>query len=203
MCVIVLKFVNYRYNFVYPMFMAMVSESTWIVSFPLMFALARRYNVPLRIPTKQQFIIYTIIGFGFALSKTLTSYSETILPGSIFSIISSSDIVFNLWFSRLILKRKITRWHLAAIVLLIAGVLPNALSDVVIGSKDKAATDRAEQVTGVSLTLALGLAFIGIAEVSCNLITFPSTHNHLCGPFMTIVVRVCVCVCLCLFFFQL
>lgn len=57
-------------------------------------------------------------------------------------------------------------------VLLLVGVLPNALSSVVIAAQHQSSTKRAEQITGIGVTIALILAFFGISEVHST------THLH-------------------------
>lgn len=86
------------------------------------------------------------------------------LPGSVYAILSSLDILFNGVFSRIVFGKRLSNTNTIAVLLVIAGVLPNALTSVVIADKHRDATDKAIDVTGLALAVAIPVAILGIAE---------------------------------------
>ncbi|SPQ93447.1 unnamed protein product (mitochondrion) [Plasmodiophora brassicae] len=165
LCIVTVKFINYRYEFVLPMMWAMLSETTWIASIPLFFLFNR--TRPRRIsfiPPLRILSVCALIGTGYSISKTIISYSENVLPGSVYAILSSLDILFNGVFSRIVFGKRLSNTNTIAVLLVIAGVLPNALTSVVIADKHRDATDKAIDVTGLALAVAIPVAILGIAE---------------------------------------
>jgi hypothetical protein len=162
----------------------MLSEATWIVSFPMFFAFRRKGSTRKFLPSGKIIAICAVIGFGYAMSKSAISYSESksilenrqfllnslidLLPGSVFAIIASVDILFNGIFGRLILKKKVSKCNKIAIIVVICGALPSAISDIIIAPGHRGAVDKAQQVTGLTLALAIPLVLFGIAEESLS-----------------------------------
>ncbi|KAA0153402.1 hypothetical protein FNF29_03219 [Cafeteria roenbergensis] len=77
---------------------------------------------------------YMVLGVVTTAANTLRLLALSMLPASIFVVASSSDIVFNILFSRLFLKKRFGAWHYTAAVLATVG-----MSIVAAGSKPSSA----------------------------------------------------------------
>ena len=75
-----------------------------------------------------------VLGVVTTAANTLRLLALSMLPASIFVVASSSDIVFNILFSRLFLKKRFGAWHYTAAVLATVG-----MSIVAAGSKPSSA----------------------------------------------------------------
>eukprot|EP00474_Spongospora_subterranea_P009807 CRZ10265.1 hypothetical protein [Spongospora subterranea] len=168
LCIVVLKFINYRYQFVLPMLWAMISETTWAVSFPLYFLYCPRSSRDRLFPSPRVIGICAAIGFSYSISKSIISYSENLLPGSVYAIIASLDILFNASFSRIILRKKITVANMLALVLVTCAVLPSVISKIIIAPEHQDAADKAQKLTGLTIALGIPLAIYGVAQESLS-----------------------------------
>jgi drug/metabolite transporter (DMT)-like permease len=73
-----------------------------------------RTTATIELTPKRKYLTYGLFGvltFGVSLLRNIGANS---IPGSIFSLLISSSIVFNMLLSRCILRRPFNRWHVAA-----------------------------------------------------------------------------------------
>lgn len=71
------------------------------------------------------YALFTAVTFGITL---LRNVGANALPGGVFSVLVSTSIAFNLGLSRLVLGRRLTRWHGAAAALCLAAAATLGLS---------------------------------------------------------------------------
>jgi CRT-like, chloroquine-resistance transporter-like len=160
----IVKFLNYKCCFTSWILIALVSMSSWVLSFPLNLALERRENVRLHVSWKQ-LRLYLVLSIGLSVVELLNSLSMSALPGSWYALLKSSNIGFSMILSCCILGKSYHWGQILGSCLVMGGV------GVVFVLSSKSPVTSID-TPSVSLTLACLIALAGaFLNAVCNVIT--------------------------------
>ncbi len=170
----IVKFLNYKCCFTSWILIALISMSSWILSFPLNLALERRENVRLIVSWKQ-LRLYFLLSIGLSVVELLNSLSMSALPGSWYALLKSSNIGFSMILSCCLLDKS---YHWGQI--LGSGLVMGGVGVVFVLSSKSPVTSTDTQ--SVSLTFASLIALAGaFLNAVCNVITeatLKQTHTE-------------------------
>lgn len=105
---LVIKALNYNsVPILLPVYTAFLSNQLWIFMIPFYYFMKKKDIV-------EYIGQYTTMGILIFIISLLRSIGANYLPGSLFSLLISSSILFNMLLRWVWLKKKITSWHIAA-----------------------------------------------------------------------------------------
>ena len=90
-----------------------MSNQLWILMLPVYAWMLRGLTKPYRIKYWKDYIGFGLTTFFATLFRNL---SVTVMPGSVFGLLISTSILFNMMLSYIWLKKKFNRWHIAAAI---------------------------------------------------------------------------------------
>jgi len=93
------------FDFKAPDFIALVQKASFILNIPPLLAVWKKYNVPPKWPTRFEWCVYIPIGIVGAVEAYLKSLAVTLLPGSTYTILFESDLIWNVLLSVTLLRR--------------------------------------------------------------------------------------------------
>ena len=108
-----------------PGYTALLSNQMWIFMIPI-YVYQRRVSASSM--TLEHFVQYTGIGVLTFIVTILRSVSVNVIPGSVFTILISTSILFNMLLSYLYLNKKFNDWHIGAAACCIASALSISIS---------------------------------------------------------------------------
>lgn len=108
-----------------PGYTALLSNQMWIFMIPIYVYLRR---VSPSSMTLEHFVQYMGMGVLTFIVTILCSISVNVIPGSVFTILISTSILFNMLLSYLYLNKKFNAWHIAAAACCIASALSISIS---------------------------------------------------------------------------
>ena len=108
-----------------PGYTALLSNQMWIFMIPI-YVYQRRVSASSM--TLEHFVQYTGMGVLTFIVTILRSVSVNVIPGSVFTILISTSILFNMLLSYLYLNKKINAWHIGAAACCIASALSISIS---------------------------------------------------------------------------
>ena len=108
-----------------PGYTALLSNQMWIFMIPIY--LYQRRVSPSSM-TMDHFVQYSGMGVLTFIVTILRSESVNVIPGSIFTILISTSILFNMLLSYLFLNKKFNAWHIGAAACCIASTLSISIS---------------------------------------------------------------------------
>lgn len=123
---LVIKSLNYNTpSLSLPGYTALLSNQMWIFVIPI-YVYQRRVSPSSM--TLNHFVQYTGIGVLTFTVTILRSISVNVIPGSVFTILISTSILFNMLLSYLYLNKKFNAWHIGAAACCIASALSISIS---------------------------------------------------------------------------
>ena len=108
-----------------PGYTALLSNQMWIFMIPI-YVYQRRVSASSM--TLEHFVQYTGMGVLTFIVTILRSISVNVIPGSVFTILISTSILFNMLLSYLYLNKKFNAWHIGAAACCIASALSISIS---------------------------------------------------------------------------
>ena len=108
-----------------PGYTALLSNQMWIFMIPIY---VYQRQVSAYSMTLDHFVQYTGIGVLTFIVTILRSISVNVIPGSVFTILISTSILFNMLLSYLYLNKKFNAWHIGAATCCIASALSISIS---------------------------------------------------------------------------
>jgi len=93
------------FDFQAPDFISLVQKASFVLNIPPLLAVWKKYNVPPKWPTRFEWCIYLPIGIVGAVETYLKSLALTLLPGSTYTILFESDLIWNVLLSVTFLRR--------------------------------------------------------------------------------------------------
>ena len=108
-----------------PGYTALLSNQMWIFMIPIY---VYQRQVSISSMTLEHFVQYTGMGVLTFIVSILRSVSVNVIPGSVFTILISTSIVFNMLLSYLYLNKKFNAWHIGAATYCIASALSISIS---------------------------------------------------------------------------
>jgi drug/metabolite transporter (DMT)-like permease len=108
-----------------PAYTALLSNQMWIFMIPIY---VYQRQVSASSMTLEHFVQYTGMGVLTFIVTILRSQSVNVIPGSVFTILISTSILFNMLLSYLYLNKKFNAWHIGAAACCIASALSISIS---------------------------------------------------------------------------
>ena len=108
-----------------PGYTALLSNQMWIFMIPI-YVYQRRVSASSM--TLEHFVQYTGMGVLTFIVTILRSVSVNVIPGSVFTILISTSILFNMLLSYLYQNKKFNAWHIGAAACCIASALSISIS---------------------------------------------------------------------------
>ena len=129
-----------------PGYTALLSNQMWIFMIPIYVMIRTKEDIPFA-------YMYQYIGMGTLLFMItlFRNISLNILPGSVFSLLISTSIVFNMFLSWFFLKKTFNKWHFCATVFCLASALSIGVSAFV--------SPQETRIDEMGVLLAIGSAF--------------------------------------------
>ena len=107
-----IKALNYApVPLVLPTYTAFLSNQMWILMLPLYWYVMRGKKFSISWDQIYQYICMGVLTFSVTL---LRSIGVNVIPGSVFSLLISTSILFNMILSFLFLKKRFNTWHIGA-----------------------------------------------------------------------------------------
>ena len=108
-----------------PGYTALLSNQMWVFMIPIY---VYQRQVSASSMTLEHFVQYTGMGVLTFIVTILRSQSVNVIPGSVFTILISTSILFNMLLSYLYLNKKFNAWHIGAAACCIASALSISIS---------------------------------------------------------------------------
>jgi drug/metabolite transporter (DMT)-like permease len=138
-----------------PAYTAFLSNQMWILMLPLYWHMKSRTKSKLKYLV--QYIGFGVMTFAITLFRNI---SVNVMPGSVFALLISTSIVFNMILSWVWLKKNFNRWHIAAALCCIGSALSIGLTALLTNQEFEPGTN-----FSLGVPTAIGAAFF-IAAMS-------------------------------------
>lgn len=147
-----------------PIYTSLLSNQLWIFMFPVyIYMYLNRVPVKVTLIKKNKTVDYiaqyTVLGILTFLITVFRNFSVNAIPGSVFLLLISTSIVFNMILSVLWLKRSFNYWHVAAAALCLSSATVIGVISVI---KE---TSTANYTLGIPTALASAF-FVAVMNVS-------------------------------------
>ena len=129
-----------------PGYTALLSNQMWIFMIPIYLTMRTKEDSPFAYMAH-----YTGMGILLFIITLFRNISLNVLPGSVFSLLISTSIVFNMFLSWFFLKKTFNKWHFCATVFCLASALSIGVSVLVVPQEMK--------IDENGVLLAIGSAF--------------------------------------------
>jgi drug/metabolite transporter (DMT)-like permease len=137
-----------------PTYTAFLSNQMWFLMIPLYFNL-KQTNTSIKHTLTHygpQYLGMGILTFAITLLRNISVNS---IPGSIFTLLISTSIIFNMLLSYLFLKKSFNMWHLAAALACVSSAISIGITVFITPDETTAQTDFT-----LGISTALGAAFV-------------------------------------------
>jgi len=101
----IVKYLNYEYCFTSWFVIALVSTSSWMISFPLNFILEKYEGIQVKV-SWTELKIYLFLSIGLAIVALMNSFAMSTLPGLWYALVKSSNIGFSIILSVSVLNKR-------------------------------------------------------------------------------------------------
>jgi hypothetical protein len=135
-----------------------MSNQVWILMLPVYAWMRWTLGKPYKMKFWKEYIGFGLVTFFATLFRNL---SLTVMPGSVFGLLISTSIVFNMILSYFWLKKEFNRWHVAAAVTCLLSAVSIAISAFI---TEQEATTGANYAVGVPMAIsgAFCVAFLTV-----------------------------------------
>lgn len=103
--IVCVDYAKHLFKFKAPDFIALVQQTGWILLIPPLVGAWKKYNIQPTMPTREEWMVYLIFGIVNAFGTYLKSLALTLLPGSTYTILFESDLIWNVLLSVTFLRR--------------------------------------------------------------------------------------------------
>jgi drug/metabolite transporter (DMT)-like permease len=152
-----------------PTYTALLTNQLWIFMLPI-YWLQRKERSSLKETYWSQYLVMGCLTFTIAILRNI---SVNIMPGSVFSLLISTSILFNIVLSKLTLKKIFTYWHIAAAAFCLASACSIGFAALFTNQEELAGVD---YKTGI-LTAVAAAFFIAVMNVSQEYVQ-PTWDNY-------------------------
>lgn len=152
-----------------PTYTALLSNQVWLFMLPI-YWLQRKERRSLKGSYLSQYMAMGCLTFTITLLRNI---SVNVMPGSVFSLLISTSIVFNIVLSNLFLKKAFTYWHIATAIFCLAAAFSIGFTALFTSQEDFKEVDYR---VGVSTAVAAAF-FIALMNVSQEYIQ-PTWDNY-------------------------
>jgi len=154
--ILAIKSLNYNVSLILPAYTALLSNQLWLLMLPI-YWMQLKERRSLKETYWSQYLIMGFLTFTITLLRNI---SVNVMPGSVFSILISTSILFNIVLSKVILKKVFTYWHMGAAVFCLAAAFSVGFAALFTNQEELVGVD---YKAGISA--AIGAAFF-IAVIS-------------------------------------
>ena len=140
-----------------PTYTAFISNQMWIFMLPVyIYQYKERKSLK-----KQYWTQYILMGCLIFAITMMRHISINLMPGSVFSLLISTSILFTILLSKLILHKTFTIWHMGAVVFCLASACSIGFAALF---TDQENSDRVNYKVGISTAL-IGAFLLGVLNV--------------------------------------
>jgi drug/metabolite transporter (DMT)-like permease len=133
-----------------PTYTALLSNQLWLFMLPI-YWIQRKERSTLKETYWSQYLVMGCLTFTITILRNI---SINVMPGSVFSLLISTSILFNIVLSKLTLKKIFTYWHIAAAIFCLASAFSIGFATLFTNQEDFEGVD---YKTGIAT--AVGAAF--------------------------------------------
>ena len=164
-----IKSLNYNVSLVLPAYTALLSNQLWLLMLPV-YWMQRKERHSLKETYWSHYLVMGCLTFTITLLRNI---SVNVMPGSVFSLLISTSILFNIVLSKLVLKKVFTYWHMGAATFCLAAAFSIGIASLFTNQEDLVGVDYR-----LGITTAIGAAFF-IAVISiCQEYIQPTWDNY-------------------------
>jgi len=149
-----IKSLNYNASLQLPSYTALLGNQLWIFMVPIYWMQRKE-----RSSKEAYWFQYMFVGCLTFTINILRNISLNVMPGSVFSLLISTSILFNIVLSKLILKKVFTYWHLGAAAFCFGSAISASLF-----TKDEMKGVDYRLGTPTAITAAFFLAIMNITQ---------------------------------------
>jgi len=164
-----IKSLNYNVSLVLPAYTALLSNQLWLLMLPL-YWMQRKERRSLKETYWSQYLTMGCLIFTIILLRNI---SVNVMPGSVFSILISTSILFNIVLSKLVLNKVFTYWHLGAAAFCLAAAFSIGFASLFTNQKDLVGVDYK-----LGISTAIGAAFFMAVISICQEYIQPTWDNY-------------------------
>ena len=144
------KGLNYNASLTLPTYTALLSNQLWLLMLPL-YWMQRNERRFLKNTYWWQYLNMGCLTFTITLLRNI---SVNVMPGSVFSLLISTSILFNIVLSKFVLKKVFTYWHLGAAAFCLAAAFSSGFASLFTNQEDLVGVDYR-----LGISTAIGAAF--------------------------------------------
>jgi drug/metabolite transporter (DMT)-like permease len=164
-----IKSLNYNVSLVLPAYTALLSNQLWLLMLPI-YWMQRKERRSLKGTYWSQYLMMGCLTFTITLLRNI---SVNVMPGSVFSILISTSILFNIVLSKVVLNKVFTYWHIGAAAFCLAAAFSIGFASLFTNQEDLVGVDYR-----LGISTAIGAAFF-IAVISiCQEYIQPTWDNY-------------------------
>ena len=152
-----------------PTYTALLSNQLWLFMLPIYWFQCKERSA-LKETYWSQYLVMGCLTFTITILRNI---SVNVMPGSVFSLLISTSILFNIVLSKLTLKKVFTYWHIAAAAFCLASACSIGFTALFTNQEDVAGVD---YKTGVATAVSAAF-FIAVMNVSQEYIQ-PTWDNY-------------------------
>jgi len=127
--VVCINYAKELWKFKAPDFIALVSTASCFLNLPVLILVWRKYDIRPSLPTKYQWGVYILYGVINAAANYIKAVALTLLPGSTYTIMFESDLIWNVVLSVTFLKRCYHPLQFLSPLLILGGTMIVSLSE--------------------------------------------------------------------------
>jgi len=151
------KSLNYNASLQLPTYTALLSNQLWIFMIPIYWS-QRKERAALEGNYLLQYLFMGCLIFTITILRNI---SVNVMPGSVFSLLISTSILFNIVLSKYLLKRVFTYWHMGAAAFCLASAFSIGFASLFTNQEDFKDVD---YKLGISTAIAASF-FIAVMSV--------------------------------------
>jgi drug/metabolite transporter (DMT)-like permease len=164
-----IKGLNYNASLILPTYTALLSNQLWLLMLPL-YWMQRKERRSLKDTYWSQYLVMGCLTFAITILRNI---SVNVMPGSVFSLLISTSILFNIVLSKFILKKVFTYWHLGAAAFCLAAAFSIGIASLFTNQEDVAGVDYK-----LGITTAIAAAFLIAVMSVCQEYIQPTWDNY-------------------------
>ena len=164
-----IKSLNYNVALVLPVYTALLSNQLWLLMLPI-YLMQYKERRPLKETYWSQYLVMGCLTFTITLLRNI---SVNVMPGSVFSILISTSILFNIVLSKVVLNKVFTYWHMGAAAFCLAAAFSVGFAALFTNQEDLVGVD---YKVGISTAIAAAF-FIAVISI-CQEYIQPTWDNY-------------------------
>ena len=164
-----IKSLNYNVSLVLPAYTALLSNQLWLLMLPV-YWMQRKERRSLKGTYWSHYLTMGCLTFTITLLRNI---SVNVMPGSVFSILISTSILFNIVLSKVVLNKVFTYWHIGAAAFCLAAAFSIGFASLFTNQEGLVGVD---YKLGISTAIAAAF-FIAVISI-CQEYIQPTWDNY-------------------------